>query len=683
MDTAPASSNGSEGRARWSLRLLGGFEVRGLLDSERVASLGKRECALLAYLALSPNCRQPRRKLATLLWGDTTDEAALNSLRTSVWNLRRVLGDAEHRVVASEGEDIVLDVAAFDVDALAFRRLASQSGRVELEEAANLYVDEFLDGLGIENEDFESWRREETARCRDQAIDVLSRLTTLLAECGETERAIEAGTRILRLEPLHEAAARRLMRLYRESGRRGAAVQLYRALAGALRTELDAQPEAETRLIFAEVSRSGKEQPRAPLVDEPAAIDAAPTYGPSLVVLPFANLSGGGDHEFFADGITEDITTELSRFRHLFVISRYSSFTYKAKTIDARTVARELRVQYVVEGSVRRVGDRVRITVQLIDSHAGRHIWAEHYDRQLNDIFALQDEITTAIVATVPGRLDAAARESVCRKAPENMTAYECVLEAMALHHRATRADNEAALRVLDRAIALDPTYARAHAWKACVLGQAWIQRFCADREVTAKELDNELQLAMQLDNNNCDVHRIIAAVHLTNSRHEKALYHQQRALHLNPNDDLVVVQQGEMLTWLGQCEDGILWIEKAMLLNPYHPERFWNHLGRAYFVARRYREAISAFRHIASPDQFHHAFLAACFAQLGEGSSAKRHAADVLKRDPHFCIDTYLQTQPYKRAEDNEHHRDALLKSGLPVIFAEGFPRGSTEQRK
>src|SRR5258706_3274917 len=185
MDTAPASSKGSEGRARWSLRLLGGFELRLLLDNERVAPLGKRECALLAYLALSPNCRQPRRKLATLLWGDTTDEAALNSLRTSVWSVRRALGDAEHRFIASEGEDIVLDAAAFDVDALAFRRLASQSGRVELEAAANLYVGEFLDGLGIENEEIESWRRGETARCRDLAIDVLSRLMTLLAECGE------------------------------------------------------------------------------------------------------------------------------------------------------------------------------------------------------------------------------------------------------------------------------------------------------------------------------------------------------------------------------------------------------------------------------------------------------------------------------------------------------------------
>ena len=138
-----------------------------------------------------------------------------------VWNLRKALGDTEHRVIASEGEDIVLDVAAFEVDVLAFRRLAAQSGRTELEAAAKLYSGEFLDGLGIESEEFESWRRAEATRCRDQAVDVLTRLMTQLAECGETERAIETGERILRLEPLHEAAVRRLMRLYGESGRRG------------------------------------------------------------------------------------------------------------------------------------------------------------------------------------------------------------------------------------------------------------------------------------------------------------------------------------------------------------------------------------------------------------------------------------------------------------------------------
>src|SRR5258706_16046487 len=230
MDSASPLDSGTEAPARWSLRLFGGFELSEFPSGERVALVGKRERVLLAYLALSPNCRQPRRKLAALLWGDATDETLLDNLRNCLWGLRKALGDTEHRIIASEGEDIVLDAAAFDIDVLAFRLLAAQSGRTELEVAANLCSGEFLDGLDIENEEFESWRRAEATRHRDQSIDVLNRLMTQLSECGETERAVETGGRILGLEPLHEAAVRRLMRLYGESARRGAAVKLYRTL---------------------------------------------------------------------------------------------------------------------------------------------------------------------------------------------------------------------------------------------------------------------------------------------------------------------------------------------------------------------------------------------------------------------------------------------------------------------
>src|SRR5258705_13403350 len=271
MDTASALGSGIEAPARWSLRLVGGFELNALPDGERVASPGKRERVLLAYLALSADCRQPRRKVATLLWGDSTDDTALDNLRTTVWRLRKALGDAEHRILISEGEEVMLNAAAFEIDALSFDRLAAQSGRTELEAAAKLYAGEFLDGFGIESEDFESWRRAEATHYRDQAVDVLARLITQFVECGETERAIATGTRILRLEPLHEETARRLMQLYGESGRRAAAVQLYRALAEALRAELGAHPEAETRRVFAEIARGG---------EKPTAVDAKDTKPP-------------------------------------------------------------------------------------------------------------------------------------------------------------------------------------------------------------------------------------------------------------------------------------------------------------------------------------------------------------------------------------------------------------------
>jgi adenylate cyclase len=409
--------------------------------------------------------------------------------------------------------------------------------------------------------------------------------------------------------------------------------------------------------------RLGEEdQPARPRAGAAAASDK-----PSIAVLPFVNMSGEREQEFFVDGMTEDILTELSRFRDLFVISRNSAFVYKGKAVNIQKVAADLGVQYVVEGSVRKAGNRVRVTVQLIDAETDRHIWAERYDRELEDIFAIQDEVTSAIVATLSGRVAAAAQERVQRKTTSNMAAYECVLAGKVLHHRTTREDNAEALRVLDRAIALDPKFAHAHAWKACTLGQCFVNGWTDDPTATFRQVVQELETALALDANDSDVHRILAAVNLLRNDHDKAMYHQERALALNPNSDLIVVQQGEMLTWLGRADEGVEWIRKAMQLNPYHPERFWSHLGRAYFVARRYPEAVDAIKRIGKPDHTHFAFLAASAAQTGDAAAAQGYVREVQARAPDFSIGAYLKTLHYKHDADRAHHREALSKAGLP----------------
>jgi adenylate cyclase len=387
----------------------------------------------------------------------------------------------------------------------------------------------------------------------------------------------------------------------------------------------------------------------------------------SIAVLPFANMSGDPDQEFFADGLTEDIITALSRFHELLVISRNSTFVYKGKAVNVQEVAKAFGVQYVVEGSVRKIANRVRITVQLIDARTDRHVWAERYDRELEDIFAMQDEVTALIVATLSGRVEAAAVERVQRSPTTSMRAYEYLLAAKVLHHRSTAADNAEAQKMVDKALALDPNYAHAHAWRACIAGQSWVYNWCADRDATWNTITAALGTALSLDDNDSDVHRILAAVNLNRGNHEAAQYHQERALALNPNYDLIVVQQGEYLTWVGRPEEGVEWIRKAMRLNPHHPERFWNHLGRAYFVARKYTEASEAFRHISKPDQFHHAFLAAAAAMAGDPATAELHRKQALAANADFTVEAYLTTQPYKRMEDREHHREALLRAGLP----------------
>jgi adenylate cyclase len=407
-----------------------------------------------------------------------------------------------------------------------------------------------------------------------------------------------------------------------------------------------------------------------PLNSAPAVLsgELARPAKPSIIVLPFTNMSGTAEQDLFADGLTEDILTELSRFRDLFVISRNTSFKYRGKTVEVQKVARELGVQYVLEGSVRRAGSRVRVTAQLIDGESDRHLWAERYDRDIQDIFALQDEVTRAVVAVLPGRVEAAARDRAARKPTGNMAAYECVITGKVLHHRSTPADNREALRLMTRAVELDPKYAHAHAWRACILGQQWIYSWCEDMPATEKEIERELEVALALDENDSDVHRILAAIHITRNQHDQAGYHQDRALALNPNDDLIVVQQGELLTWVGQADEGVDWIHRAMRLNPFHPERFWSHLARAQFVARRYDETLQSIRNVSAPNRLQRANIAATHALRGDAAAAGALVRQLFAEEPQFSIRRdVLPSLHYKKESDLEHHREGLLKAGLP----------------
>jgi adenylate cyclase len=449
-------------------------------------------------------------------------------------------------------------------------------------------------------------------------------------------------------------------------------ISVSQAVRDELAHKLDIRFEEQGEQPLKNISRPVKvfaialdETQAQPLPVPPPAVDDGGYI--SIAVLPFANMSGDPDQEFFTDGLTEDIITALSRFRELLVISRNSTFVYKGKAVNVQEVAKAFGVHYVVEGSVRKFANRVRITVQLIDARTDRHIWAERYDRELADIFAMQDEVTASIVATVSGRVEAATVERVQRNPTNNMRAYEYLLAAKVLHHRSKAEDNAEAQKMVAKAIELDPNYAHAHAWRGCIVGQSWVYNWCPDRDTAWNTIVEELGTALNLDDNDSDVHRILAAINLSRGDHDAAQYHQERALALNPNNDLIVVQHGEYMTWIGRPEEGIEWIRKAMRLNPHHPERFWNHLGRAYFVARKYPEAIEAFRHIGKPDQFHHAFLAAAAAMAGDPAAAELHRKQVLAADAAFTVDGYLATLHYKRVDDAEHHREALLRAGLP----------------
>jgi adenylate cyclase len=404
-------------------------------------------------------------------------------------------------------------------------------------------------------------------------------------------------------------------------------------------------------------SGSAVSQPRAlPLPDKP-----------SIAVLPFENMSGDPEQEYFADGIAEDIITELSRYPDLFVVARNSSFAYRGRAVRIADVARELGVQYVVEGSVRRGGSSVRITAQLIDALSGKHLWAQRYDRELQGVFAIQDDVTSNIVAVLPARIETAATEAAARKKVDSLEAYDHLLRGKYYHHLYDAKANQEAEASFDRAMELDPRFAAAYAWKACTLGQARVFGYC-DPAPKLSEIARLIEAAARLDESDTECHRIMCRLALLDGLFAKSEYHLERAMAQNPNDPRLVAQRGINLTYQGDPVAAIPWIERAMRLDPFSAHHYYLDLVQALFMAGRAAEAIGVLEPI-EPHRFdHYALLAACRSAVGDTLAAQEAGRRALAMRPVFTIRSYLESWfAWKRPEDKARLRDALQDSGLP----------------
>jgi adenylate cyclase len=395
---------------------------------------------------------------------------------------------------------------------------------------------------------------------------------------------------------------------------------------------------------------------------------------PSVAVLPFANLSGDPQQDYFSDGIVEDITTELSRFSELVVIARNSAFQYKGKAVDVRQVGRELGARYVLEGSVRPSGDRVRITAQLVDAMTGAHRWAERYDRELVDVFMVQDEVARAIVATLAAHVNRAETERALLKPPAAWEAYEYYLrgaEAFFLHmSRRTKASLYDARRLLEQSLAIDPDYARAAAMLSRVDLHAYMEPFDGDY-LSPAALDRALELAeaaVHLDPHLPQAHAQLGDVLLYKRRHNDAIAEFERAFTLNPN--FFDYRYARALTYTGEHARAIEVMEANIRLDPFQPLSYSVAVtGLANYMLHRYGETVRLLRECASrlPNlQWPHLWLAAANAQLGQLEDARKEAAEVLRINPGFTIERYKRLAVYKHPKDVEHRIDGLRKAGL-----------------
>ncbi len=618
------------------ISFLGGFRV-SRNDGEAVAFSSRKAQALIAYLVVEAARPQSREMLASLLWGNTGEQRARHNLRQSLAKIRQTLGD----IIVASGDCLSVDCAVCGTDVSEFQSLAGEADSAALRRCLDLYQGEFLAGVEPREAEFSDWLLVARNHLRQTACEVATRLAEKLVSENRGTEAITALNDLLAVDPADENAHRQLMKIYAATGNRSRALRQYQRCKSALERELGTVPDAETRALCLELQQDS-DQPTESAVAAPAAGTTIPT----VAVLPFDNLSGG-DAGYFADGITEDLITTLSCFHSLAVISRGSSFTYRDRAIPEKTIADELGAQYLVSGSVQRLDNRVRINVQLMDAEAGLQVWGHRYDREMEDVFALQDEITSTLVSTLAGRVEAARLVRARKAAPERLDAYDLVLRGKDHHHRFTAQDTRLCIEMFERAVDRDPGYAIAHAWLACGYGLAMV--FQLDEIPTlVDKCQAAAEKGLHLDENESECHRVLAQVQLTRRNLDRALMHQERALFLNPNDDRILCAQGEILTFVGRAGEGLEWVIKSMRLNPYHPQRYWTHLARALYHLGRYEDTLAALANISNPRLDDLVYKIDANEMLGNADTASQCVMELRRRFPDFDAATFIESLPY-----------------------------------
>jgi adenylate cyclase len=397
---------------------------------------------------------------------------------------------------------------------------------------------------------------------------------------------------------------------------------------------------------------------------------------PSIAVLPFSNLSGDPSQDYIADGISENIISDLSKISEMFVIASNSTFTYKGKSVKVQQVSEELGVQYVLEGSTQKVGNRLRITAQLIDATTGHHLWAEKYDREMEDLFVLQDEITHKIIVELQVKLTEGEQARVSHKSTTSLEAWSYAVRGLKLFERASKENNAKAMELFERAVELDPGYV--WAW----VRLAWthvVSRRPGWSESGSESLEKAFEISQKvlaLDDSDSDVRALLGLVYRLQGQYEQAIIEGERSIELGPTNAQAHVLLSVTMNYVGRFDDAIELVKKAMRLHPYYPAYYLQWLGAAYRMTGRYEEAIIVYKQLLERslkgDYISlgaHLFLADVYAEVGLEKEARYHAAEVIKIKPNFSLESVnkVSTYQYKNPIYLERRLNALRKAGIP----------------
>ena len=482
------------------------------------------------------------------------------------------------------------------------------------------------------------------------------------------EEAIDAGRKAIAVAPNDHNAYMVLSAAYSLAGRdkeaSSAAEEVLRinpkVTVKLYGKRLPYKNKSDAEIYLSALRKAGlPDEPPLPLPDKP-----------SIAVLAFENMSGDPEQEFLSDGLSEEIITALSKVENLFVIARNSSFTYKGKPVKVQQVGRELGVKYVLEGSVRKSGDRVRITAQLVDAKTGNHLWAERYDRKLEDIFALQDEITMNIVTALQVNLTAGERLRVLLRNTDNLDAYQKYLKARVHYLRFNPDDNAIARKFYKEAIALDPKFAGAIG----DLAWTYLMDIPFGRSKSPKEsYERATQLAQRmisLDKSSAGGYITLGYISMKKGQFKEAIAQGEKAVALSPGDSIQIVMLGVFLAGDGRYEEAISLVKKAIRLDPYPLPWYISTLGQCYLHLGRYEEAIEEYKKVLHRNQNNltaRIYITAAYSLLGREEDASASASEVLRINPKFSVNNYTKYLSFKNKKDLEQYTAALRKAGLP----------------
>ena len=634
----------------------------------------RKATALLLYLALSPRGTHSREHLAGLLWARSAEEQARASLRQTLSSLRKALGE-QAELVETSAEDIGIRRQCLRVDALDLQTLASSSDAHDLERAAELYEGDFLQGFSLKEAGFEDWQLIQRQQYHELALRVSRQLVQHYSGQQDYEDALRHAQSLLVLDPLQEQTHARLMELYLRLGRREQALRQFDECERILQRELKVAPGPEIRRLHDSIMKRATSPEETAQVVVPAsatrlAMPAAASK-PGIAVLPFDNLSADPSQQQLADAITEDIVSNLAHDLWFDVVARTSTQQFRDRKTGVDDISRALGVRYLVDGSLRRSGDRIRITVNLIDAMDGHQIWSQRYEQVLTDLFEMQDQIAISIAAAVIPELNVAEQKSAIRRHPQNLDAWSCCHKAFWHLYKFELPELELAQTLFKQAIEHDPSYSQPHAGLAySQMMYVWYDS--SKRELLERAKENAGH-AIQLDNRDSYAHFALGRVLSMLAQYDEAERELEIAIELNPSFGRAYFGLASVMVYSARYAQAVEPIDTAIRLSPADPHlwTFYNIKARALTGLGQYREAVDwARKAVRQPSSTFWSDLALISALgfVDDREASRLAIAELHRKKPGYSREQFARDDFVLTPRAHDLLADGLQRAGLPA---------------